>query len=85
MSLMIERSSEKYAKKLIRRADLEDALNRLDKLTYEEAQMATAVQRAIDGAVGGISEEVSAEDDRDGMDDKIVKVTYGEQSIIGQD
>ena len=85
MLLTIERSSEKYAKKLIRRADLEDALNRLDKLTYEEAQMATAVQRAIDGVVGGISEEVSAEDDRVGMDDKIVKVTHGEQSIIGQD
>ena len=63
---------------------MEDALNRLDRLTFEEAQMATAIQRAIDGAVGGISEEVSAEDDTVGMDVKIVKVTNGEQIIIGQ-
>ena len=37
-----ERSSEKYLKKLVGRTDLEDALKRLDKLTQEEARMATA-------------------------------------------
>ena len=38
-----ERYSEKYAKKLIRRtdSDLEDALERLGKLIFDEARMAT--------------------------------------------
>jgi hypothetical protein len=34
--------SEKYLKKLIGRTEIEDALKRLDKLTQEEARMATA-------------------------------------------
>ena len=33
--------SEKYLKKLIGRKDIEDALSRLDRLTQEEARMAT--------------------------------------------
>jgi len=33
---------EKYLKKLIRKNDMEDVLKRLDVLTQEEAQMATA-------------------------------------------
>jgi hypothetical protein len=37
-----DRDSEKYLKKLIGRRDLEDALSRLDRLTQEEAWMATA-------------------------------------------
>jgi hypothetical protein len=40
MSLLTERCSEKYGKKLIGRTDMEDALKRLDKLTQEEARMA---------------------------------------------
>ena len=59
---MIDRCSEKYVKKLIGRTDLEDALNRLDKLTHEQAQMATAeVQRAtdaIDETAGEVTEQV---------------------------
>ena len=35
------RDSEKYLKKLIGRKDIEDALSRLDRLTQEEARMAT--------------------------------------------
>ena len=47
ISLLTERCSEKYGKKLIGRSDLEAALKRLDKLTNEQAQMSTAeVQRA---------------------------------------
>jgi len=34
---LTELSAEKYMRKLIGRADVEDALNRLDKLTDEEA------------------------------------------------
>ena len=33
---------EKFFKKLLGRNDVEDALKRLDKLTHEEAKMATA-------------------------------------------
>ena len=42
MSLSIERCIEKYAKKLVGRTDVEDALKRLDKLTHEEAWMGIA-------------------------------------------
>jgi hypothetical protein len=42
MSRLINPSSERYLKKLAGRTDIEDALQRLDKLTHEEAMMATA-------------------------------------------
>jgi len=42
MSQLTELSAEKYMKRLIGRTDVEDALKRLDKLTDEEARMATA-------------------------------------------
>jgi hypothetical protein len=48
-------SSEKYLRKLIGRNDIEGALKRLDKLTQEEARMATAevlkVTHSIDDKV----------------------------------
>jgi hypothetical protein len=40
--MLTKRCLGKYGKKLIGRTDLEDALKRLDKLTHEEARMATA-------------------------------------------
>ena len=40
--MLTKRCSGKFGKKLIGRTDLEDALKRLDKLTHEEARMATA-------------------------------------------
>jgi hypothetical protein len=43
---------EKFLKKLLGRNDVEDALKRLDKLTQEEAKMATAevlkITRSVD-------------------------------------
>ena len=49
---------EKYLKKLLGRSDVEDALKRLDNLTQEEAQMATAevleVARSVDNKVNVI-------------------------------
>jgi len=46
---------EKLLKKLLGRNDVEDALKRLDKLTQEEAKMATAevlkITRGIDSSV----------------------------------
>ena len=51
--------SEKYLKKLAGRTDMEDSLKRLDKLTQEEARMATAqvlkVAHTIDEGVRGIA------------------------------
>jgi len=72
-------SSEKYFKKLVGRTDLEDALKRLDKLTQEEARMATAevlkAMHAVDGRVRGVAEQVVGVDDRvAGIDDRVVSV-----------
>ena len=71
--------SEKYLKKLIGRRDIEDALNRLDKLTQEEARMATAqVLRAtnrIEGGVKTVGKGVLGVDDKlNGIDDKVKDV-----------
>jgi hypothetical protein len=82
---LTERCSEKYSKKLIGRTDLEDALNRLDKLTHEQAQRATAeVQRAaniIDEShetAGEVTEQVVAVDDKAAsVDDEIAEVIDG--------
>ena len=79
---LIERCSEKHAKKLIGRTDLEDTLNRLDKLTHEQARMATAeVQRAtdaVDETVGKVTEQVVPVDDRAASaNDEIVEIIDG--------
>ena len=54
--------SEKYVKKLIGRKDLEDALIRLDRLTQEEAWMATAqvlkVAHRVEDGVKTVVEQV---------------------------
>ena len=61
-------SSEKYFKKLVGRTDLEDALKRLDRLTQEEARMATAemlkATHAVDERVRGVADQVVGIDDR---------------------
>jgi hypothetical protein len=48
-------SLENFLKKLLGRSDVEDALKRLDKLTQEEARMATAevlkITHSVDGNV----------------------------------
>ena len=59
---------EKYLKKLAGRTDIEDSLKRLDKLTQEEARMATAqVLKAthnIDEGVRRVTDKVVGVDDR---------------------
>ncbi|KAI0275717.1 hypothetical protein BGY98DRAFT_1113586 [Russula aff. rugulosa BPL654] len=56
-----QRRPKKYLRKLIGRNDIEGALKRLDKLTQEEARMATAevlkVTHSIDDNVKGLIEE----------------------------
>jgi methyl-accepting chemotaxis protein len=62
------KGSEKYVKKLVGRTDMEDALKRLDKLTQEEARMATAqvlkATHTVDERVRGVADTVARVDDR---------------------
>ena len=86
---MTERYSGKYGKRLIGRTDLEDALKRLDKLTLEEALMATAevlkMTHAIDEGVAGVKEQVLVVDDKvASVDDKVTEVINGAQIIFSQ-
>jgi hypothetical protein len=71
--------SEKYLKKLIGRTDIEDALKRLDRLTQEEARMASAqllqITNTIDSEVREIASNVLVVDDRvAGVDDRVACV-----------
>jgi archaellum component FlaC len=53
---------EKFLKKLIGNTDIEDSLRRLDKLTQEEAKMASAellkITHSIEGKVVGVDERI---------------------------
>ena len=74
---------------MIGRTDLEDVLKRLDKLTYEEARMATAevlkMTHTIDMGVTGVREQVLVVDDRvAGVDDKVTEVINGAQVTCSQ-
>ncbi|KAF8483006.1 hypothetical protein DFH94DRAFT_647558, partial [Russula ochroleuca] len=77
---------KKYAKKVIGRTDMEDALKRLDKLTHEEAWMGIAQNLKATHAVGesvrevveqvvAINNKVVAVDDRvAGVGDRVVSI-----------
>ncbi|KAN0138119.1 Ankyrin repeat-containing domain protein [Lactarius tabidus] len=71
--------TKKYLKKLIGRRDIEDALSRLDRLTQEEARMATAqvlkVAHRVENEVGTVGNQVR------GIDDKVnVAVEDGKET-----
>jgi hypothetical protein len=78
--------SGKYLKKLAGRTDLEDALKKLDKLTNEEARMATAqVLKAthtvedkvldVDTRVAGVDDRVAGVDSRvEGVKGRVASV-----------
>ena len=73
---------ERFGKRLIGRSDMEDALKRLDKLTQEEARMATA---EVLRATHIIDERVRAIDDRvAGVGDKVAEVINGSQIAFDQ-
>ena len=59
-----QRRSEKYLKKLMGNTDIEDSLSRLDKLTQEEARMASAellkMTHGVDGKVMGVDNRVKS-------------------------
>ena len=76
MSPLTEGCPEKYLKKLIGKTDMEDALKKLDKLTYEDARMAVAqnlkVTHTVDEGVMGVANMVAAMDNRAaGVDDRV--------------
>ena len=85
-SPLIERLLEKYLKKLVGSADLENALKRLDKLTHDEARMATTqVLKAtynVDAGVREVADQVVVVDDRvvsvdrrvQGVDERVANV-----------
>ena len=82
MSQLAKRCSENFGKRLIGRTDMEDALKTLDKLTQEEARMATA---EVLRATHAINERVLAVDDRVvSVDDKVAEVINGAQIIFSQ-
>jgi hypothetical protein len=93
---LTERCSENFGKKLIGNTDMEDALRRLDKLTQEEARMATAevlrTTHAIDRSLRGVREQVLTVDNRvasvsdrmASVDDKVAEIINGAQIIIIQ-
>jgi hypothetical protein len=63
-------------KKLMGRMEMEDGLKRLDKLTQEEARMATAqvlkVTHSVDERVRGVADRVVDVDDRvAGVDERM--------------
>ena len=75
-----DRGPEKYIKRLIGRRDVEDALERLDRLTQEEAWIATAqvlkVAYRVEGEVMNVGEQVK------GVDDKVDVVIQGTSSTF---
>ena len=78
---------EKYFKKLFGRKDVEDALQRLDKLTQEESRMAAAealtIARGIDDNVKDVYGRVKSVGMKiESMDDKVQGVDHKVGSVI---
>ncbi|KAH9055852.1 ankyrin repeat-containing domain protein [Lactarius deliciosus] len=72
--------TKKYLKKLAGRNDVEDALQRLDRLTQEEARMAAVetlmITRGIGDKVDGVNERVQIVNTKvEGIDNKVGSVT----------
>ena len=87
-----QRRSEKYLKKLMGNTDIEDSLSRLDKLTQEEARMASAellkMTHGVDGKVMGVDNRVKSvegkvEDVRSDVHDVGNKVEERIQDVRG--
>jgi archaellum component FlaC len=77
---------ETFLKRLVGRTDIEDALQRLDKLTQEEARMATAeglkATHGIDNKVEDVSDKVKGIDNKmQGVDKKMQGVDNKIQGV----
>jgi hypothetical protein len=89
MTMLAERYLEKYVKKLIGGAEIDDALKRLDKLTQEEARMAATqnlkVVHTVDERVKGVTDTVVAIDNRvAGIDDRVASVNDQVAGVDGR-
>jgi hypothetical protein len=85
--------AEKYLKKLFGMKDVEGALQRLDKLTQEEARMAAAealtISRGVDDRIKVVDERLEGVDERvqivdvkvEGIDDKVVIIDSKVQGV----
>jgi archaellum component FlaC len=72
VSQKLDLPAERYLKKLFGGKDVEDALQRLDKLTQEEARMAAAEALTI---TRGIDDKVNVVDERlEGVDVKVESI-----------
>jgi hypothetical protein len=82
ISSLTEANSEKYGKRLIGRTDMEDALQRLDKLTQEEARMAAVenlkATHTVDERVRGVANTVAA------IDNSVAEIAHGARIIFSQ-
>ena len=77
-----DRHAEKYLKKLFGMKDVEDAMQRLDKLTQEEARMAAVESLAI---TRGIDDKVNDVDKRlEGVDEGVQSVGMKAEGIRDQ-
>ena len=86
ISLKIDLYAVTYLKKLIGRKDIEEALQRLDQLTQEEARMAAAealtITRSIDNKVKAVDKKVEGVDERvQGVDIKVEAIDRKVQSV----
>ena len=93
ISSKVDLTAENFLKKLFGMKDVEDALQRLDKLTQEEAQMAAAealtIARGIDDKVKDVDERLEGVDERvqsvglkvEGIDDKVLIVDTKVQGV----
>ena len=75
------RYSEKYLNKLMGNGDIEDSMERLDKLTQEEARMASTellkMTHSVEGKVLGVNDRVK------GVEGKIQVVRDDVQDVRG--
>ncbi|KAI9440592.1 hypothetical protein H4582DRAFT_1937926 [Lactarius indigo] len=85
--------AKKFLKTLVGRRDIEDALQRLDKLTQEEARMAIAevlrLAHDVDGQVKGIGDQVEGvnkgiqgvDGKVEGVDERVQDVDHKVQAV----
>ncbi|KAI9432209.1 hypothetical protein H4582DRAFT_1777559, partial [Lactarius indigo] len=78
--------AKKFFKKLAGRRDIEDALQRLDRLTQEEARMATAqvlrLTQRVDDKVEGVNKGVQGVDGKvEAVDERVQRVDHNVQAV----
>jgi hypothetical protein len=90
MRSVTENYAEKFLKRLAGRTDLEDALKKLDKLTHEEARMATAqnlkATHIVDDGVKGVDAKVdTVGGEVKEVNDKVAVLIDGMQTVSTAD